>query len=119
MDEYISREELRKHLKECYDNELFDADMRKATIGIDVYVENMPAADVQPVDRWISVEDKFPNDRERVIVYTVEERVLEMKFDKRHERWGRLDIDGMQLFGKSFVTHWMPLPEPPKDGDAE
>lgn len=54
MAEYISREELRKHLKECYDNELFDADMRKATIGIDVYVENMPAADVQPVKhgRW-------------------------------------------------------------------
>jgi hypothetical protein len=45
--DYISREELRKHLKECYDNELFEADMRRATIGIDVYVENMPAADVQ------------------------------------------------------------------------
>jgi hypothetical protein len=47
--DYISREELRKHLKECYDNELFEADMRRATIGIDVYVENMPAADVQPL----------------------------------------------------------------------
>lgn len=57
MDEYISREELRKHLKECYDNEFFDADMRKSTIGIDVYVENMPATDVQPVKHghWIEV----------------------------------------------------------------
>lgn len=52
--EYISREELRKHLKECYDDELFDADMKKAVIGIDIYVENMPSADVQPVKhgRW-------------------------------------------------------------------
>jgi hypothetical protein len=55
MDEYISREELRKHLKECYDDELFDADMKKAVIGIDIYVENMPSADVQPVKhgKWI------------------------------------------------------------------
>lgn len=51
MAEYISREELRKHLKECYDDELFDADMKRAAIGIDVYVENMPAADVQPAKR--------------------------------------------------------------------
>ncbi len=55
MAEYISREELRKHLKECYEDKLFDADMRKVTFGIDVYVENMPAADVQPVAHaeWI------------------------------------------------------------------
>lgn len=51
MDEYISRKELRKHLKECYDDELFDADMKKAVIGIDIYVENMPAADVQSVKK--------------------------------------------------------------------
>ena len=59
MDEYISREELRKHLKECYDDKLFDADMKKAVIGIDIYVENMPTADVQPVKhgRWIWVKN--------------------------------------------------------------
>lgn len=59
MAEYISREELRKHLKECYEDKLFDADMRKVTFGIDVYVENMPAADVQPVKhgRWITWDD--------------------------------------------------------------
>lgn len=61
MAEYISREELRKHLKECYEDELFDADMRRATIGIDVYVENMPAADVQPVKhgKWITKAEDY------------------------------------------------------------
>lgn len=61
MNEYISREELRKHLKECYDDELFDADMKKAVIGIDIYVENMPSADVQPVKQWYSVEENQPD----------------------------------------------------------
>lgn len=53
-DEYISRDELRKHLADCMTAEFFDSDMKKAVVGIDVYVENMPAADVQPVKhgRW-------------------------------------------------------------------
>lgn len=76
------------------------------------------ATDVQPVDRWISVKDRLPNDGERVIVYTVEDSVLEMKFDKRRERWGRVGIDGVNWFGQFFITHWQPLPEPPKDGDV-
>ena len=49
MNDYISRGELRKHLKACYTNDIFDADMRKATFAIDCYVKNMPAADVQSV----------------------------------------------------------------------
>jgi len=59
MDEYISREELRKHLKECHDDELFDPDMKKAIFGIDIYIENMPAADVQPVKHGKWVQDKW------------------------------------------------------------
>ena len=112
MDEYISREELRKHLKECYDNELFDADMRKATIGIDVYVENMPAADVQPVDRWISVDEALP-------IYDG----LVLAVDKNNTiRLGiYTDLGWTSQFGNPMVahiTHWQPLPEPPKDGDT-
>ena len=55
MNDYISRDELRKHLADCMTAEFFDSDMKKAVFGIDVYVENMPATDVQPVKhgRWI------------------------------------------------------------------
>ena len=49
MTDYISRDELRKHLADCMTAEFFDSDMKKAVVGIDVYVENMPSADVQPV----------------------------------------------------------------------
>lgn len=57
--DYISRDELRKHLADCMTADFFDSDMKKAVVGIDVYVENMPAADVQPVKHgcWEEVTD--------------------------------------------------------------
>lgn len=110
MDEYINKEEIIRHL--CLTTGCSYHDVVIGTIM------DFPATDIQPVDRWISVKNKFPNDGERVIACTVDKMVLEMKFDKRRECWGRLDIDGMHLFGKSFVTRWMPLPEPPKDSDT-
>lgn len=56
--DYISRDELRKHLADCMTAEFFDSDMKKAVVGIDVYVENMPAADVQPVKHGYWVEEE-------------------------------------------------------------
>lgn len=134
MDRYISREAVFQVVHgiargiATKDTEAFMAKDMKAFYkakgakeildSVDTNLCYIPATDVQPVDRWISVKNKFPNDGERVIACTVDKMVLEMKFDKRRECWGRLDIDGMHLFGKSFVTRWMPLPEPPKDGDT-
>ena len=78
-------------------------------------IREQPTADVQAVDRWVRVKDRLPDTGERVIVYTIEDAILEMRFDKRHGRWCRIDIDAAQMFGKDFVTHWQPLPEPPKE----
>lgn len=60
---------------------------------------------------WISVKDKLPVRRVNVLVYYP------------GYRGGRIDIgclcsDGwtMEKWGKwGPVTHWMPLPEPPKE----
>lgn len=125
MTEYISREELRKHLKECYDNELFDADMRKVTFGIDVYVENMPTADVQSVNQWISVDEKLPKTGESVLVCVAINKNLKGFGECKPEmRIGWLD-DGdkwaLQFSNMDYseVLCWMPLPEPPKDGETK
>ena len=58
MNEFIEREALLKHLNECAKDEFFDSDMARAVVGISVYVEMMPTADVQPVKRgqWVDVE---------------------------------------------------------------
>lgn len=54
MDEYISREALLKHLNECRTNPLFDPEMARMCFAINVFIEDMQAADVQPVKhgRW-------------------------------------------------------------------
>lgn len=63
--------------------------------------------DVQPVDRWISVEDRFPDNDGWYLVYKFKQvRVAEWCescwYNERD-----LPIDDVA------ISHWMPLPEPP------
>jgi hypothetical protein len=54
MGEYISREAVLKHLNECKEGPFFDPDMARICFAISVFIEDMQAADVQPVKhgRW-------------------------------------------------------------------
>jgi hypothetical protein len=56
---------------------------------------------------WISVKDRVPNVGRYVICYT-ENRVFSPTNDviTKYSKYG--------FEGASNVTHWMPLPEPPK-----
>lgn len=53
-------------------------------------------------DNWISVKDKLPEIRERVLVY----RKKGVTEDIQIFNWYPDD--------ENIFTHWMPLPEPPK-----
>lgn len=55
MDEYISREAVLEHLNKCKEDPLFDPDMARICFAMSVFIENMQAADVQPVKygRWL------------------------------------------------------------------
>lgn len=61
-------------------------------------------------NNWISVNDDFPESHQWVIVYNPHRRENKIYMDyfrniSTHEhRWNI----------KDNVTHWMPLPEPPK-----
>lgn len=56
---------------------------------------------------WISVEDSLPEERKRVLVYN--EGGITIAWRDKGER------DDIFL----TVTHWQPLPEPPKESDPE
>lgn len=60
---------------------------------------------------WISVEERLPEDYERVLVYLDENIgvVLHTDTDRitQNKKWVRWPGN---------VTHWMPLPMPPKEG---
>lgn len=51
MAEYISKEELIKHLDKCRNDPLFDPEMARMCFAISILIENMEAADVQSVKR--------------------------------------------------------------------
>ena len=59
MDEYISKEAVLKHLNECKEDPLFDPDMARICFAISIFIEEMQAADVQPVKRgkWEELTD--------------------------------------------------------------
>lgn len=82
--------------------------------------------------RWIPVTEKLPELNQRVLVYAIGkidgfigEHVIEIckRFVQRilpsspgYETWS----SPYQYFHTDYeITHWMPLPEPPKENDNE
>lgn len=77
---------------------------------IDV-VKCSEAEDVQPVDRWTSVDEALPPDNKACVVMTKNNGLGVSRL------MGRNRIE-WTLFGEP-VLYWLPIPEPPKDGDTK
>lgn len=134
MNEYISREELIKALEADY-----DCSWCSKPQGVEEYVEGardeyddvlkvvcgMKAADVQPINQWISVKDQLPKIGESVLIAVVVNAKLNIPFrtDFTPEiRIGWLEDDGewglqFDSADRDEILYWQPLPELPKDGD--
>ena len=73
------------------------------------------------VTKWISVEERLPEDDVDVIVYAVSNNggcAIAITFHT-HTLYG-FNIEGWmppwQYFSRNYtITHWMPLPKPPKE----
>jgi hypothetical protein len=69
-------------------------------------------------DEWISVKDAAPTNAEDVFICLSDETILLGRFENRGVpfQWYAYWNDGYQPVISSHrpVTHWMPLPEPPK-----
>jgi hypothetical protein len=119
MDECISRNKAINAIKSlessmpAKDNYAkgYDAALGRALIAVR---EVSPATDVQPIDRWISVKDSLPKNYIEVLVYDTDCGIVIGWYDKEIG-----DFVAEFISPLDAVTHWMPLPEPPKDGDAE
>lgn len=118
MTEYISREAAvdAGYLSDWYIASVGDESPVWTDAHIDellndfiVIPKDTPSADIQPVDRWISVEDSLPEENVSVLIYTITgARSVATRFDNR------FFVGLTASFVKEDVTHWQPLPEPPK-----
>lgn len=61
-------------------------------------------------DKWISVEEGLPKNGSMSICRTLIWYDI-LQFDAKRGQW----FGPHSIHGKEFVTHWMPLPEPPKE----
>lgn len=66
--------------------------------------------------KWISVEDRLPDGKVLVAVYTRTSDLRKAWYVASHGAW-HLQI-GRTAIVIDSVTHWMPLPEPPVDKDG-
>ena len=100
MAEYLSKDEILTYLKPLTNT---------PAINIKIHIQGMPAADVQPVDRWISVKDRLPEVGKVVIVCDKQGGVGAMELLSNGQWYHR----GM-AWSAEWILYWQPLPEPPE-----
>lgn len=69
------------------------------------------------VSKWISCKEKMPDDGVNVLIYAGNRMISLAWYDKDMGYFYICDSD--YKYNSLDVTHWQPVPEPPKDGDAE
>ena len=75
------------------------------------FIDGCVWADSHP--NWISVEDELPKADGRYIIANKYDGVEQMNFDAESKYWWLRGTGKMS----DFVTHWMPLPQPPRKED--
>ena len=65
------------------------------------------------VQKWIPVTERLPNAMEWVLCATTYKTIHILRYDHIMDDWDALG-NANRCYEKTFVTHWMELPEPPK-----
>lgn len=64
--------------------------------------------------RWIPVEERLPDENNRWVLCLCVSGAMEvLKFD--YTMWNWYAQYPGRCYMENYVTHWMPLPEPPKE----
>lgn len=103
----------------------FIGELRCESINIaDYLIQNgvTIATDTNDGDKWVSVDDRLPEDRfpklacsssGRIIIAEYNDHVL--PWTRKPIGWGYSYQNGYIDFGNEHITHWMPLPAVPKE----
>lgn len=73
-------------------------------------ITDIELSDVQPVNQWISIKDRLPDEDDCYLVVIESEICVSIDIaEYSKNRWHKHDK----------VLYWQPLPELPKDGDSK
>ena len=73
------------------------------------------AADLLEQGKWISVKERLPRDGETVLVFDQIEQISTMTYCIDGMYGKSWEDDYEQAINLDWITHWMPLPEVPKE----
>ena len=122
MAKYIKLEDLMKFpiRRNHYDKEHGSKDFIYGIETVLEYAENLQTTDI--IQEWISVKDRLPDNKEYdwVLAQVVEDNGFMhiptvMEYRQSRNDWFEETYGWLSDHNGAFtVTHWMPLPEPPK-----
>ena len=139
MAEYIEREPMIEEMQRLIDNVSRNFPRASETELIILkgkyeafmeYIKEQPTADVQPVDRWISVKDRLPEEMQDKSINSdwseelrPSDNVLILTTGGSYDvAWYSHAFDDWTTGNEKHsyenweVAYWQPLPEPPKEG---
>lgn len=96
-----------KVCSDAFKDEITDRKIALLT-AVDALEQN-PSIEAEPVNGWISVKDRLPEPKTKVLAHCTNGRMLTV---------GYFDKD-LEFLKSGRVTHWMPLPQKPESEDAE
>lgn len=73
------------------------------------------ATDINDGCKWIPVSEWLPSHEDDVLVCFSDGYVCGAYYDVITEEW--IHEDGTPVNDRYTITHWMPLPEPPKENE--
>ena len=128
MDEFVSKKLLVAKFNELA-SKYIDGDKRQRGLAYTTAADMIAladAADVQPINQWISVKDRLPEENILVLCYarsTTGEGNSYFLGALAHGEFWFLKVNDIGHVSCPVlhweVTHWQPLPEPPKIGGTD
>ena len=104
----MTRMDVREKLVEILRKPIFPHELVDPTEAVADYLLDSGVT----VQGWISVRDRLPEKGEEVLVFDTRENWTGFAWLRPDETWTALGFDFPLDLGE--VTHWMPLPQPPK-----
>ena len=112
-------DELIKRLWECASGKCFNCSQYTETTNASVCQKELMKQAADAIEelskhRWIPVTERLPDAGERVLCYC-RANIYEVMKMRTDGAWVHNDKVYDSAYMSGFVTHWMPLPEPPKE----
>ncbi len=85
--------------------------------GIKVKETVHECVDYAPTAEWIDVKDRLPEHLKSVLIFDSDKDMLVGFYSEKLNMW-QSEFSDYLYEDECRVTHWMPLPEPPK-GEVE